>query len=68
MQKRSYRPGYKPVIVEVDFKELEKRIAQNINKDPHIETAKLLFGDGPITDDQRKLAKAINFGVMYNHE
>lgn len=35
------------------------------DKDLHLETAKIIFGDGKITDEQRSLSKDINHAIMF---
>jgi DNA polymerase-1 len=71
------RPGY--VMMEADYSQLELRIAAILSGDPnmlgafasghdfHRVTASLMFKVpvDQVTDYQRKLAKAINFGVLY---
>ncbi|HUT62453.1 MAG TPA: DNA polymerase I [Anaerolineae bacterium] len=67
------------VLLSADYSQIELRImahmsgdtvlkdAFNRGEDVHKKTASLLFGVSPemVTDDQRRQAKTINFGVMY---
>ncbi len=71
------RPGC--VLVAADYSQIELRIMAHISKDPtlcqafrdqgdvHRVTAAEIFGvaDDAVTSDQRRTAKAINFGLMY---
>lgn len=71
------RPGYK--LIEADFAQIELRIAAMFSGDkaltkafktggdPHRETASRVLGKAPelITKEERKLAKAVNFGFLY---
>lgn len=70
-------PGWK--FIEADFSQVELRIAAmfsrdpaltrafNTGGDPHRETAAKILGKAPelITKDERKMAKAVNFGFLY---
>ncbi|MFC1607603.1 DNA polymerase I [Candidatus Latescibacterota bacterium] len=70
-------PGH--VILSADYSQIELRIMAHMSGDPvlteaftqgedvHRKTAQVLFGGFPemITDEQRRQAKTINFGVMY---
>ncbi|MDT0594798.1 DNA polymerase I [Glaciecola petra] len=71
------RPGYK--IVAADYSQIELRIMAHLSKDPgllnafakgldvHKATAAEVFGESleSVTDNQRRSAKAINFGLIY---
>lgn len=71
------RPGY--VFVQADYSQLELRIAAHMahdskllfafcaGQDIHRATASLVFGVGlsGVTDDMRRQAKTLNFGVLY---
>ena len=70
-------PGY--VILSADYSQIELRIMAHMSgdtvlteafrhgEDVHRKTASILFGIFPeiVSDDQRRQAKTINFGVMY---
>ena len=70
-------PGYK--IVSADYSQVELRIMAHLSGDPglikafaqnldvHRATAAEVFGVGPdlVTDEMRRHAKAINFGLIY---
>jgi DNA polymerase I-like protein with 3'-5' exonuclease and polymerase domains len=71
----SARPGYK--LVALDLAQAELRIAASFARekvladefakpdaDPHMATAKLIFGDNP-TPAQRQIAKQVNFLSIY---
>jgi DNA polymerase-1 len=65
--------------VEADFSQIELRIAAMFSRDPslikafrsggdpHLETAATVTGKAPerITKEERKMAKAVNFGFLY---
>lgn len=69
--------GYQ--LLSVDYSQMELRIIAHLsqdkrmkqvflkNEDIHAETAQAVFGVGPkeITDDMRRDAKTINFGILY---
>ncbi len=71
------RPG--DVLIAADYSQIELRIMAHISRDPtlcrafeeggdvHRATAAEVFGIAPgeVTEDQRRTAKAINFGLMY---
>lgn len=71
------RPGWK--FIEADFSQVELRIAAmlsndqaltaafNNGEDPHAQTASGVLGkpQAEVTKDERKMAKAINFGFLY---
>jgi uracil-DNA glycosylase family 4 len=71
------RPGWK--LIEADFSQAELRIAAMLSndrelvyafthaKDPHLEMAAAVTGLSPseVTKEQRKMAKAVNFGFLY---
>ena len=71
------RPG--GVLIAADYSQIELRIMAHISGDPtlcrafeeggdvHRTTAAEVFGVAPdeVTEDQRRTAKAINFGLMY---
>jgi DNA polymerase-1 len=70
-------PGWK--FIEADFSQVELRIAAMLSRDasltkafvsggdPHRETAAKILGKSPdqVTKDERKMAKAVNFGFLY---
>ncbi len=68
------------VLVSVDYSQIELRLFAHITKDPglvaafntdsdiHAQTARRIFevpDDQPVTNDQRRQAKTINFAVIY---
>lgn len=71
------RPGH--VIVSADYSQIELRIMASFSKDPnliaafasgadiHAATAAILFDTSieSVTSDQRRVAKTVNFGIMY---
>lgn len=64
-------------IVIFDFKQMEvialaflsgdDQLIQDVldGKDIHIETGKVVFGDRPMTKDERRIVKTVNFGLAY---
>jgi DNA polymerase I len=68
-------PGW--LLVAADYSQIELRIlahlcqesvlveAYNNNEDIHTITARLMFEKDDITSDERRVAKTINFGVIY---
>ncbi len=64
-------------LVSADYSQIELRIAAEISQDPrlidafknsediHAATAGTIFGTENITDDMRRKAKEVNFGVLY---
>jgi DNA polymerase-1 len=71
------RPGWR--FIEADFSQVELRIAAMFSGDPsltktfkeggdpHTETASKILGKptGEVSKDERKMAKAVNFGFLY---
>ncbi|MEO0138793.1 MAG: DNA polymerase I [candidate division WOR-3 bacterium] len=67
--------GYK--LVSLDYSQIELRILAHLSgdenlkrifyegRDIHLETAKALFGKEEIKDDERRVAKTVNFGIIY---
>ncbi len=65
------------IIMSADYSQIELRILAHVSKDPrlieaytndkdiHGQTAKLIFGKSHITNDERRIAKTINFSVIY---
>ncbi len=67
------------VMLSADYSQIELRVLAHVSEDPglqeafkkdedvHAHTASLLFGCGleAVTDDMRRQAKVINFGVIY---
>ena len=75
------RPGWKFVIA--DYSQIELRVLAHLSEDPglleafggtetdiHTETAARVFGleSGHVTQEMRRRAKAINFGLLYGME
>ena len=70
-------PGW--VLVSADYSQIELRIMAHLSRDPvlleafrrnidvHRDTAGRLFGMAPesVSDQQRNLAKTVNFGILY---
>ena len=64
-------------LLSADYSQIELRIAAEISQDPHLisafkqgedihaATAKAIFDTETITDDMRRKAKEVNFGVLY---
>ncbi len=64
-------------LLSADYSQIELRIAAEISQDPqliaafmnrediHAATAKTIFDTDRITDDMRRKAKEVNFGVLY---
>jgi DNA polymerase-1 len=75
---RSYiRPPQRRIFVIADYSQIELRIAAKISgdtemlsayaerRDLHTLTAQSLTGHQDVSKDERKLAKAVNFGLLY---
>lgn len=43
----------------------DKVLPLRLQSDPHKETAKKIFNTEEVNDEQRRLAKTLNFGVIY---
>ena len=68
-------PGW--LIVAADYSQIELRILAHLSQEPvlveayqnnediHTVTARLVFEKDEVTSDERRLAKTINFGVIY---
>jgi DNA polymerase-1 len=70
-------PGH--VLISADYSQIELRVLAHLSKDPvlldafqrgqdiHQRTAMEIFGssEGEVTSEQRRRAKAVNFGVIY---
>ncbi|MDH6064435.1 DNA polymerase I [Umezakia ovalisporum] len=68
-------PGY--LMAAADYSQIELRILAHLSQEPilveayhqnqdiHTVTARLLFEKSDITSDERRIAKTINFGVIY---
>ncbi len=68
-------PGW--LMVAADYSQIELRILAHLSQEPllvqayqqnediHTVTARLIFEKSDITSDERRLAKTINFGVIY---
>ena len=66
-------------VVSLDYSQVELRLLAKLSKDPvlletylqnkdiHLQTASLLFGmpENEVNDDQRRIAKTVNFSVIY---
>lgn len=78
---RQIRAGFIPepgwLMVAADYSQIELRILAHLSQEPilletyrnnrdiHVTTARLLFEKEEITAEERRLAKVINFGVIY---
>lgn len=77
--RKAFTPGPGRVFVIADYSQIELRIVAELSKDPvllnvfrqgidaHTQTASILTGKalGDVTHEDRRLAKPINFGLMY---
>ena len=69
------KPGY--ALLSADYSQIELRIAAALSGDPqiiqdflegrdiHKATAERLFGTPDVTPDMRRIAKTVNFGIIY---
>ncbi len=65
------------MLLAADYSQIELRILAHLSKEPglleafrqgediHNATAKAMYGDEDVTPDQRRIAKILNFGVIY---
>src|SRR5205807_2674478 len=74
-----FRPPPGRVLVKADYSQIELRIVAQVTRDPvllrayaenadvHLRTAAAVMGvpEGQVTKQQRQLAKALNFGLLY---
>ncbi|WP_460315912.1 DNA polymerase [Thermus oshimai] len=79
LYRRAFRPGEGRVLVKADYSQIELRIAAEISgdramlaayregQDLHVLTASRVLGKPPgeVTKEDRQLAKAVNFGLVY---
>ena len=76
--RRAFRPSdASRSYVVADFAQMELKILANLSKDPtfleaflsgediHARTARFLFNHDVISGEERRIAKAVNFGVIY---
>jgi DNA polymerase-1 len=75
--RKAFIPEEGWLLVSADYSQIELRILAHLSQEPvlvetyrnnedvHTVTAKLLFEKEEITPDERRLAKTINFGVIY---
>ena len=76
--RRAFRPANSDIVyVVADFAQMELKILANLSGDRgfqdaflawgdiHQRTAEFLFGHTNISGDERRIAKAVNFGVIY---
>lgn len=75
--RKAFIPSENSVIVSGDYSQIELRLLSHIahvdkmieafnnNEDIHKETAEEIFGHENITDNERRIAKAVNFGIIY---
>ncbi len=65
------------MLLAADYSQIELRILAHLSKEPglleafkkgediHSATARAMYGDEKVTPDQRRIAKILNFGVIY---
>lgn len=65
------------MLLAADYSQIELRILAHLSKEPglleafeqgediHSATARAMYGDDVVTPDQRRIAKILNFGVIY---
>ncbi|MDX1976238.1 MAG: DNA polymerase I [Pseudanabaenaceae cyanobacterium bins.68] len=75
--RRAFLPAEGWILVTADYSQIELRIlahlsqepelvnAYNQNLDVHTRTAQLILGKEQVTNEERRLAKIINYGVIY---
>jgi DNA polymerase I len=75
--RKAFIPAAGCLLAAADYSQIELRILAHLSQEPvlinayqqnqdiHTVTAKLLFETDPITSEQRRLGKIINFGVIY---
>lgn len=75
--RKAFLPEASWLLVTADYSQIELRILAHLcqepilveayqkNEDIHTVTARLLFEKETVTSDERRLAKTINFGVIY---
>jgi DNA polymerase I len=75
--RKAFLPEPSWLMVAADYSQIELRILAHLSQEPilvqayqqnediHIVTARLVFEKSDITSDERRLAKTINFGVIY---
>ena len=75
--RKAFIPSCDSVIVSGDYSQIELRLLSHIahvdkmieafnnNEDIHSKTAEEIFGHKNITDNERRIAKAVNFGIIY---
>lgn len=77
--RRAFVPGEGRIFLSADYSQIELVVLAHLSNDPalseafraakdiHSQTASLLFGipEGEVAPEHRRIAKTINFGVMY---
>lgn len=78
--RRAFVPSPGCVFLSADYSQIDLRVLAHLSQDPalmedfrqgrdvHAATARDLFGlpgDSPVGDDQRRVAKTVNFGIVY---
>jgi DNA polymerase-1 len=73
-------PARQAILISADYSQIELRVLAHLSSDPvltaafkegidiHSKTAREILGlpeDAPLTSDQRRIGKTINFGVVY---
>lgn len=78
--RRAFVPSEGNVFLSADYSQIDLRVLAHMSGDPalvrafrrgedvHAATARDIFDlgpDAPVTDDQRRVAKSVNFGIVY---
>lgn len=78
--RRAFVPAEGHVFLSADYSQIDLRVLAHVSGDPamgaafrrgediHAATARDIFGLGPsdtVSDDQRRVAKSVNFGIVY---
>jgi len=75
--RRAFIPEEGYLFADYDYSQIELRVLAHLSGDEslrrifyedgdiHAETARALFGEGEITPEMRRVAKAVNFGIIY---
>ncbi len=75
--RRAFVPEEGRILLAADYSQIELRVMAHLSEDPdwleafrngediHARTASEVFGEKKVTDDLRRRAKEINFGILY---
>ncbi len=75
--RRAFVPEEGYIFADYDYSQIELRVLAHLSEDEnlieiflrdgdiHTETARALFGKEDITPDERRVAKTVNFGIIY---